>query len=105
MLRPGSCMTAVGALESRCHVQLAADGSTFPAGSTARICTVCSPSVSPLTTVGLEHELQAPPSASHWNVEPVSFAVNENETVPPLGSAGFAVIVVSGGVVSILTFR
>ena len=35
--RPGSSMTAVGALESRCHVQLAGDGSALPAGSIARI--------------------------------------------------------------------
>src|SRR5437660_2196670 len=98
-------MIAVGALESRCHVQLSGDGSAFPAGSIARISTVWLPSVRPLTTVGLEQALQAPPSASHSNVEPGSVEVNENDTVPPLGSAGFAVIVVSGGVVSTLTLR
>ena len=66
---------------------------------------MCRPSVSPLTIVGFEHGLHAPPSASHSKVDPGSLAVKENETVPPLGSAGLAVIVVSGGVVSTLTLR
>src|SRR5919201_2195172 len=105
MLRPGSFSVPVGGVESRCHVQLAGDGSVLPAGSIARIWTVWRPSVRPLTNVGLEHALQAPPSAWHPNVEPVSVEVKEKETLPPLGSAGFAVIVVSGGVVSTLTLR
>src|SRR6266487_5197469 len=105
MFRPGSLSAPVGAVESRCHVQLAGDGSTLAAASIARIWTVCSPSVRPLTKVGLEHALQAPPSASHSKVEPLSVEVKENETLPPLGSAGCAVIVVSGGVVSTLTLR
>src|ERR671936_2176512 len=105
MLRPGSLSAPVGGVASRCHVQLAGDGSGLPAGSIARTCTVCRPSVSPFTNVGLEHALQAPPSASHSKVEPVSVEVKEKETVPPLGSAGLAVIVVSGGVVSTLTLR
>ena len=50
--------------------------------------------------------LQEPPSRRHSNVEPPSLAVKEKLGSPELvGSFGCAVIVVFGGVVSIVNVR
>jgi hypothetical protein len=51
--------------------------------------------------LGDVHAAYAPLSSLHWNVEPDSVAVNENDAeVEVVEAAGWAVIVVSGAVVS-----
>jgi hypothetical protein len=50
--------------------------------------------------------LKPPPSSWHWKLEPVSVEVKlKLALVALVGLAGFAVIVVSGGVLSMTTVR
>src|SRR5438132_14199253 len=106
MLAPGLESVPVGALVSRCHVQLAGVGSVLPAASVERTAKVCELSVRPEALCGVVHGAKAPPSMLHSNVEPGSEDVNVKVGVAALdGSAGFETIVVSGAVRSTLTFR
>src|SRR5438270_5423559 len=103
MLRPGSLSAPAGGVVSRCHVHVAGLGSVLPAGSVARMSTVCWLSVRPLNVFGLVQALQAPPSIRHSNVEPASVAPKLKVAAALLGSAGLPVMTVSGGVVSTKT--
>jgi hypothetical protein len=92
-----------GGAVSIVHVLLAGVGSTFPAGSVALTWNVWPPAASPVYGLGLVQPANAAPSRLHWNVEPVSLDEKlKLGLVELLGFAGLAVIVVSGGVVSIV---
>ena len=83
------------------QLQVAGVGSTFPAVSVARTSIVWAPTARPASPSGDAHAFQVPPSRRHWNVEPVSVAVNDTDAVVAVvDAAGPPVIVVSGGVVS-----
>ena len=76
----------------------------LPAGSVARASKVWLPSASAGESVcGLVQLVQGPPSIRHSKVEPPSVEVKEKLGVVLLdGSLGWAVIEVSGAVVSIV---
>ncbi len=71
-------MVVCGAAVSTVNAHEAGVGSTFPAVSVARTSKVCAPSVSDAVVSGVVHELQAPPSTRHSNVEPASSAEKVN---------------------------
>ena len=78
----------------------------FPTGSIARTWKVWTPSARPLLTCGVVQTVKAPPSRLHSNVLPASLAEKEKlEVAELLTLAGCAVIVVSGGVRSIVQSR
>lgn len=104
---PGCAVIDVsGAVVSTVQPFWAGVGSTLPAASMARTRNVCAPSVSPERISGLVHATKLPPSSWHSNdampLPPGSEPVNEKATLALAdGSVGWAVIAVSGAVVSI----
>ena len=83
--------------------RLAGEASVLPAASVARTSNVCAPSDSAPVVNGEEQDANAAASTRHSNVEPASVAVKENVGVLSLvGPDGPAVMVVSGGVMSIV---
>jgi hypothetical protein len=87
------------------HVRVAGQGSTLPAASLARTENVCEPMLRPVYALGLEHDAHAEPSSLHSKpVTPTSsLPSNEKDAeveVVEEPSAGPAVMLVSGGVVS-----
>jgi hypothetical protein len=92
-----------GAVRSIVHVFEAGVASTFPAASMARTWNVWLPAESPLKLWPLVQGPNAPASSAHWNVEPDSLDANWNAAVDWfVGSFGAAVMLVSGGVVSMV---
>jgi hypothetical protein len=74
----------------------------LPAPSVACTLKVCGATLSPLYACGLVQAVKVAPSSEHWKLEPASVEVNEKlALVDVVGFVGFAVIVVSGGVVSV----
>ena len=92
-----------GEVVSTVQVKLAGVGSVLPAASIASTANVCVPSVRPESVRGDEQAPYGAPSSEHWNDEPGSDDANEKLDEPLDGSDGCAVIVVSGGVLSIVT--
>src|SRR4051812_31173903 len=90
----------MGRVASTVHVRLAGVASVWPAASTARACSVCSPSASPLSAYGVPHDVHvAAESSRHWNVEPALVDVNVSVALRLLVSSdGPDAIVVSGTV-------
>ncbi len=87
-------------------VRVAGVGSVLPFASVACTWKVWEPLVIPVSARGELHDWNVPPSNLHSNVEPDSFAEKPNEvdavvTVEP--SAGPELIVVSGGVWSVVS--
>src|SRR5690242_8363882 len=106
MFAPGLFSAPAGLVVSRCHVHVSGDASVLPAASVARTSSVCALSVRPATLCGLVQGDQVPPSTRHSNVEPASVELKLKLGVATLdGSAGLAVIVVSGAVRSTSTLR
>src|SRR6266511_413186 len=106
MFAPGLFSEPVGALVSRCHVQVSGVASVFPAASVARTSKVCALSSRPVTLCGLVQGEKDPPSILHSNVEPASEEVNVKTGVASLdGSAGCATMVVFGAFRSTSTLR
>jgi hypothetical protein len=106
MFAPGSLSVPAGFAVSRCHVQVAGEASVLPAGSVARTSNVWELSVSPATPFGLAQGVQLPPSMRHSKVDPLSEELKVKLGVVAFdGSAGSAVIVVSGAVRSTSTLR
>ena len=92
-----------GAAVSIVHVRLAGVGSVFPAASVAFTWKVWLPTARPVYAFGLVQPANAAPSRLHWKVEPDSLEEKlKLGLVELLGFAGLDVIVVSGGVVSIV---
>ena len=92
-----------GGVVSHVNDRLAGEASVLLAASVARTSNVCAPSDSAPVVNGDEQDANAAASTRHSNVEPASVAVKENVGVLSLvGPDGPAVIVVSGGVVSIV---
>jgi hypothetical protein len=91
----------LGACVSTVNERVAGEASVLPAASVARTDTLCAPSLSALVVHGLVQVAHDPESTRHWNVEPLSVAVNANVGVLSLvGPLGPEPIVVSGAVVS-----
>lgn len=90
-----------GAVVSTIHVRVVGVGSVLPAASIARVARVCSPSASPVSSLGDRHAAQAPASSLHSNVDAASEEENakldDAEAVVPEGPER---IVVSGATVS-----
>ncbi len=97
---------AGGGWVSTVHDLVAGVASVFPAASVAFTVRVKPPSPGTLTSVGDGHGYE-PPDRRHWNVEPPSVDVNENENGPGwfTGPLGPDVIAVSGGVTSTVQVR
>ncbi len=94
-------ISVTGGVVSMRQVRLAGVVSVLPAGSVARIRTVCSPSVSPVRTSGLAHGVNGAASSAQVNVAPASLAVKVMVAAADATSAaGPAVMVVAGAVVS-----
>ena len=94
-------IVVLGACVSTVSDRVAGDASVFPAASLARIETECAPSARTLVVHGLVHDAHAAESTRHWNVDPLSLAVNAKVGVLSLvGPLGPEPMVVSGGVVS-----
>ena len=75
----------------------------LPAGSVALTWKVWLPGASPVYALGLVQATKAAPSRLHWKVDPDSLDEKlKLGLVELLGFAGVDVIVVSGGVVSIV---
>ena len=92
-----------GAIVSILHVYVAGLASTLPAVSIALTWKLCDPSESDGVVNGEVHATNAAESNEHWKVE-VSLAVKLRlGVVTLLGFVGYAVIVVSGAVVSGIT--
>ena len=92
-----------GAIVAILHVYVAGLASTLPAVSIALTWKLCDPSESDGVVNGEVHAANADESSEHWKVE-VSLAVKLRlGVVTLLGFVGYAVIVVSGAVVSGIT--
>ena len=90
-----------GADVSTVNERVAGDASVFPAASVARTETLWAPSPSAVVVHGLVQVAHDPVSTRHWNVDPLSLAVNANVGVLSLvGPVGPEPIVVLGAVVS-----
>ena len=90
-----------GADVSTVNERVAGEASVLPAASVARTETLWAPSPSAVVVHGLVQVAHEPVSTRHWNVEPLSLAVNANVGVVSLvGPVGPEPIVVSGAVVS-----
>ena len=96
-------MVVVGPTESTTQDACAGDGSRREPWMTARTSTSCAPWLNPVSCSGLSHVVHAPPSTRHSKVTGLSGDVNaivaEDEEIAPDGAA---VIVVSGGSVTIV---
>ena len=85
------------------HAWVAGEASVFPAGSVARTSNVWFPAASPVYVWPLAQALKAAPSSRHWKLLPVSLDVKlKLALVWFVGDGGAEVIVVCGGVVSIV---
>jgi hypothetical protein len=96
-------MVVPGATVSTIHVYEAGLGSALPARSVPRTWNVWLPSPSPEKLFGLEQDENVAPSNEHSNAGGASVEVKENVApVAVVVAGGFAVIVVLGGVASIV---
>jgi len=92
---------AGGGAVSTTQVKLAGVASVLPAASVAVTVNVWLPAARPLYEAGLVQAAAAPPSRTHWNVEPASVEWNVKEAeVELVGLVGPLSITVSGATVS-----
>ena len=85
------------------HVYVAGVVSTFPSASVARTRKVCEATERLLRFRGLVQAAKAAPSSEHWKVEPALLEVKlKLALVWFVVAGGLAVIVVSGGVRSMV---
>ena len=90
----------LGGVRSLVHRYTAGVGSTFPAPSIARTLNTCAPDPGTSTTSGEVHAANGAFPNAHWNVEPASVEVNENDTKSFATTFPGLAIAVSGGVLS-----
>src|SRR5471030_1453637 len=95
--RAGETVTT-GATVSTVQDAEAGDGSRRPSSATARTSSVCAPSLSRVSVVGLKHTVNTAPSRAHWKVADGSSEENAtNALFEATNPAGAVVIVVFGG--------
>src|SRR5918999_1414523 len=99
-------MLVCGSVRSIVHVTAAGVPSVLPAASVALTSKVCEPALRPMYDLGEVHDVNAPASSLHSNVEPASLEVKLKLGSASLsGSEGEAVIVVCGSVRSIVQVK